>query len=109
LSPFSWFAEGKPGTGGGEPGVVHALCCEEVAGVQGGRIYQVRIGGHLDPQWSRRLGNLTLTHEPDGTTMLIGPLADQPALHGLLNRIRDLGLELISVQRVSAPGPTPGL
>lgn len=61
--------------------------------------YHIKIQGHLDRRWSDWLEGLALTHEPDGTTTLSGPIADQPALHGLLIKIRDLGLELISVVR----------
>ena len=61
------------------------------------QFYQIRVKGHLDSSWSERLDGLTITHEEDGTTLLTGPVADQPALHGLLIRIRDLGLPLLSV------------
>jgi len=68
-------------------------------------IYEIRIDGHLDERWADWFGGLTFTHESDGTTKLHGPLTDQAALHGLLNGIRDLGVPVISVQRVS-PGGT---
>ena len=61
------------------------------------QFYQIRVKGHLDNSWSERLDGLTIAHEEDGTTLLTGPVADQPALHGLLIRIRDLGLPLLSV------------
>jgi hypothetical protein len=64
-------------------------------------IYEIRIEGHLDDRWADWFEGMTFTHESDGTTTLYGPLADQAALHGLLNGIRDLGLPLLSVQRVS--------
>jgi hypothetical protein len=66
--------------------------------------YVLRVGGHLDPHWSARLGGLTLTHADDGTTTLTGAVADQAELHGILNRIRDLGVTLISVTPLD---PTP--
>jgi len=66
------------------------------------QVYQIRIRGHLDNRWSTWLGGLRLTHEDDGTTVLTGPVADQPALHGLLIKIRDLGLPLLSVLALSA-------
>jgi hypothetical protein len=64
-------------------------------------IYEIRIEGHLGGRWADRFEGMTFTHESDGTTTLYGPLTDQAALHGLLNGIRDLGLPLLSVQRVS--------
>ncbi|TDI84098.1 MAG: hypothetical protein E2O74_05625 [Chloroflexi bacterium] len=63
-------------------------------------LYEIRIEGHLDKRWADWFEGLTFTHESDGTTLLDGPLTDQAALHGVLNRIRDLGLPIISVQRV---------
>jgi len=64
-------------------------------------IYEIRIKGHLSDRWADWFEGMTFTHESDGTTALCGPLADQAALHGLLNGIRDLGLVLISVQQIS--------
>jgi hypothetical protein len=61
--------------------------------------YEIRLRGHLDARWASRLGVPGLTHESDGTTILRGIVDDQAALHGLLQRIRDLGLPLISVIR----------
>jgi hypothetical protein len=65
--------------------------------------YELRIGGHLDDHWSAWFGGATLIRESDGTTTLRGPVLDQAALHGLLGRIRDLGVRLISVQAVDDP------
>lgn len=65
-----------------------------------GPVYQIRVQGHLNGSWSEWLGGFTVTSEEDGTTVLTGPVVDQPALHGLLIRIRDLGLSLLSVNRV---------
>ena len=62
--------------------------------------YELRLKGHLEQRWVDWLDGLAITHEGNGTTNLSGPLADQAALHGVLNRIRDLGLPIISVQRV---------
>ena len=59
--------------------------------------YHIRIKGHLDQNWSAWLGDLALTHEADGVTLLSGPVADQAALMGLLRRLHDLGLTLLSV------------
>lgn len=63
--------------------------------------YEIRIKGHLDDRWAEWLEGLTFTHASDGTTLLEGPLTDQAALHGVLNKIRDLGLPIISVQWLS--------
>ncbi len=62
--------------------------------------FEIRIKGHLDARWSAWFDGLTVNRESDGTTVLHGPVTDQSALHGLLQRVRDLGLELISVIRV---------
>ena len=64
-------------------------------------IYEFRIKGHLEDRWSDWLGSLTIHLQEDGTTVLVGPVVDQAALHGVLIRIRDLGLLLLSVSRVS--------
>ena len=68
--------------------------------------YVLTVGEQLDPHWSARLGGLTLTHADDGTTTLTGPVADQAELHGILTRIRDLGVTLISVTPLD-PSATP--
>ncbi len=60
-------------------------------------VYQIRLKGHLDSQWTGWFGGLTITLERDGNTLLTGPVRDQAALHGLLKRVRDLGLPLISI------------
>ena len=62
--------------------------------------YEIRLQGHLDVRWMDRLGVPQLTHESDGTTVLSLVAADQSALHGLLLRVRDLGVPLISVVRI---------
>jgi hypothetical protein len=64
--------------------------------------YRLRVAGHLDHHWSPWFGDLILTHEDDGTTSLSGAISDQAELHGLLTKIRDLGVILISV---TADGP----
>jgi len=63
-------------------------------------VYKIKVEGHLDLHWSRQFGGSALDHEGDGTTTLTITVADQPALHGLLIKIRDLGLELVSVLRL---------
>jgi hypothetical protein len=62
--------------------------------------YEIRVAGHLDDHWSVILDDFTLTREPDGTTALTGPVADQAQLHGLLARVRDLGAPLLSLRTV---------
>ena len=66
-------------------------------------VYQIRIEGHLGPRWSGWFEGLTITPEGDGETLLTGPVMDQAALHGLLRKIRDLGMPLISAIRVKPP------
>ena len=63
-------------------------------------IYQIRLKGHLDSQWADWFEGLTITREEDGSTLLTGPVIDQAALHGLLKKVRDLGLPLVSVVQV---------
>jgi hypothetical protein len=65
---------------------------------EGGR-YEIRLKGHLNARWADWFDGLTLTQESDGTTVLSGSVVDQAALHGLLGKVRDLGLPLIAVHR----------
>ena len=67
---------------------------------------EIRIKGHLDARWSAWFDGLTLTRDSDGTTLLHGPAVDQAALHGLLQKVRDAGLPLLSVTQVD-PGLPP--
>ena len=72
--------------------------------------YEICIKGHLSSRWASRFDGMTLTAQTDGTTVIEGPIVDQAALHGLLNKLGDLGLPLLSVTQVdpAAPtGPTP--
>ena len=65
--------------------------------------YRLRVAGHLDQHWSSWFGDLTLIHASDGTTSLTGAVADQAQLHGLLSKIRDLGVTLVAVEVVDTP------
>ena len=60
-------------------------------------IYQIRVKGHLGSQWTDWFGGLTVTLEDNGETLLTGPVVDQAALHGLIKKVRDLGMPLVSV------------
>jgi hypothetical protein len=66
-------------------------------------VYQIRIKGHLGRQWTDWFGGLTITLEDNGDTLLTGPVVDQATLHGLLRKVRDLGMPLISAVRVKPP------
>src|SRR6267154_2079120 len=67
-------------------------------------VYQIRIKGHLGRQWTDWFAGLTITLEDNGDTLLTGPVVDQAALHGLLKKVRDLGMPLLSVVGLE-PGP----
>lgn len=67
-------------------------------------IYQIRIKGHLSSQWTDWFEGLTITLEEDGKTLLTGPAIDQATLHGILKKIRDLGMPLLSVKPIE-PDP----
>lgn len=62
--------------------------------------YEIRLKGHLDSRWAAWFDGLSLTNETDGTTVIHGPVVDQAALHGLLQKLRDTGLPLVSVTQV---------
>jgi hypothetical protein len=63
--------------------------------------YQIKVQGRLDEHWSQWLGGLTITYDEHQNTVLTGQVADQPALYGLLNKLRDIGLPLLLVQRMA--------
>ena len=66
-------------------------------------VYQIRVKGHLGPRWADWFGDMTITLEDNGDTLLSGRVVDQAALHGLLRKVRDLGMPLISAIRVEPP------
>ena len=76
----------------------------EPAGGRGGDWYEIRVQGRLDDRWAAWLDGLDLSRTDDGTTVLRGLVTDQAALHGLLHKLRDLGVPLLSVTRTD-PGP----
>lgn len=70
--------------------------------------YEIRVDGRLSPRWGSWFDGLTITDEGDGTTRISGPVVDQAALHGLLQKLRDLGITLLSLSRTSSRTNTPG-
>lgn len=67
--------------------------------------YEIRLKGHLETRWAAWFDGLSLSHESDGSTILRGPVVDQAALHGLLQKVRDVGLPLVSVTYVEPDNP----
>ena len=67
--------------------------------------YEIRLKGHLDSRWAAWFDGLSLTHDSDGTTVISGPVLDQAALHGLLQKVRDVGIPLVSVAQVDPDEP----
>ena len=68
--------------------------------------YEIRLQGHLEARWAAWFDGMTLTREDNGTTLIRGPVVDQAALHGLLQKVRDVGLPLVSVRNVTTDGST---
>jgi hypothetical protein len=71
-------------------------------------VYEIRLRGHLEEQWSDWLGGLAISHDAEGYSLLLGAVSDQAALHGILAQIRDLGLTLISITPQSSSDPAKG-
>ena len=69
--------------------------------------YEIRLKGHLDTRWADQFEHMSFTHASDGTTILAGPVVDQAALYGLLRKVRDLSLPLLSVMLID-PKPADG-
>jgi hypothetical protein len=70
--------------------------------------YEIRVNGHLGTRWKAWFDGLAITSESDGTTVLRGPVVDQAALHGLLQKLRDVGIPLISLMQVPSDGTPEG-
>jgi hypothetical protein len=68
--------------------------------------YEIKLRGHLDTKWSEWFYGMSVIHEPDGNTTLYGPIPDQIVLHSVLDRIRDMNLQLISVNQTESDAPT---
>jgi hypothetical protein len=81
------------------------MSASQVGRPDGSPRYEIRLQGRLDPRWAAWFDGMTLTTAGDGTTALRGPVLDQAALHGVLQRVRDLGLPLISVTRLHPDHP----
>jgi len=67
--------------------------------------YEIRLKGHLDARWADQFDQMSFSHASDGTTLLSGPVVDQAALYGLLRKVRDLGLRLLSVTHLEPKQP----
>ncbi len=67
--------------------------------------YEIRLKGHLDSRWAAWFDGLSLTNHSDGTTVISGPVVDQAALHGLLHKVRDVGIPLLSIAQVDPDEP----
>lgn len=74
----------------------------ELQQMSAGESYEIKLQGHLDESWADWFDGLTFVHENDGTTTLRGRIIDQTALHGLLKKIRDLGVPLLAVNRIDS-------
>lgn len=70
------------------------------------KVYEIRLKGHLETRWVKWFDGMTITLDENGDTLLCGPVDDQAALHGLLKKVRDLGMPLVSVSPVKPGSPT---
>jgi hypothetical protein len=75
-----------------------------ITGAESPAIFQIRVRGHLDQRWTDWFEGLTITQDEDGNTSLTGAVIDQAALFGLIKKIRDLGMQLISINRLDGTG-----
>ena len=79
--------------------IITDMCMEKKTSMSQ-EFYQITVKGHLNPNWANWFDGLTITPLPNGTTAISGPIVDQAALHGVLRKVRDLGVPLLSVTRV---------
>ena len=84
----------------GKKSIMEKLMAEEQK-EKTSNVYEIKIKGHLDTKWAEWFYDMTINHESDGTTTLRGPLPDQAVLHSILDRIRDMNLTLINVQKIN--------
>jgi hypothetical protein len=87
-----------------QPPQVHVMSDKLNCGPNPGQpmVYQIRVKSHLGSDWTNWFDGLTITRQENGDTLLTGPVADQAALHGLLKKVRDLGIPLVSVNPVES-------
>ncbi len=78
---------------------------ETSTGHHGPGLYEIRLQGHLDHRWTAWFDGLSISNESDGSTVIRGEVVDQSALHGLLQKVRDIGLPLVSVTRIATHRP----
>jgi hypothetical protein len=83
-----------------------AASAASAVGHIGTRQYEIRVRGHLGPHWAAWFDGLTVVNDDDGTTVIHGPLVDQAALHGVLQKLRDVGIPLVSLRQLPPDAPT---
>jgi len=82
------------------PSYGQPVTTENPAGDTGIERFEIRVKGHLEPRWAAWFDGLSLSTHDDGTTVIAGPVVDQAALHGLLQKLRDLGIPLVSLTQI---------
>lgn len=86
--------------------ITHTPSGARSAGHDGIQQYEIRVKGHLGPRWAGWFDGLSLTNEDDGITVIRGPVIDQAALHGVLQKLRDVGIPLVSLTQLPPDAPT---
>jgi hypothetical protein len=95
----------RGGTNPGKPSEERTMSEVPTSQSPGSGRYEIRLEGHLDDRWAAWFDGLSLTQESDGSTVIHGSVVDQAALHGLLQKVRDLGLPLVSVRHADSDPP----